>query len=145
MLMGYTAAPGPARELAVDDQAGRQEETRAERTIHGPRGLLSFAFMTLANALHAQPKALLFAEALVLVALIGVLDSINGWDVSLFLFYAAPILLVVWFGDRRLAVLCAVVCGIAWFLANKDTHPYATSYAYVWVTFNRMAYFLFVA
>jgi signal transduction histidine kinase len=107
--------------------------------------LVSCAVMNLSKALQAQPKALVFVEALVLVLLIGVLDSIGGWDVSMFLFYALPILIVVWFGNRRLAILCAIICGVVWFWAKKDTHPYGTPHAYAWATFNRMAYFLFVA
>ncbi len=102
-------------------------------------------FMKLSEALQAQPKALVFLEALVLVGLIGALDSVGGWDVSMFLFYALPILLVAWFCNRRLAILCAVICGVVWFLAKIDTHPYGTPYAYIWATLNRLAYFLFVA
>jgi signal transduction histidine kinase len=101
--------------------------------------------MKLNEALRAQPQALLFIEALILVAVIGMLDSIGGWDVSLFLFYAAPILLVVWFGNRRLAILCAITCGVVWYWAKMDSHPYGTIQAYAWATVNRMASFLFVA
>jgi len=107
--------------------------------------LISFAGMKLNQALRAQPKSLLFAEALILVAVIGALDSIGGWDVSMFLFYALPIFLLVWFGDRRLAILCAIICGLVWFWAKMDTHPYGTPHAFLWATFNRLAYFLFVA
>jgi len=107
--------------------------------------LFSFIAMNLSKALHAQPKALLFIEALVIVGLIGALDSIGGWDVSMFLFYALPILFVAWFGNRRWAILCAVACGMTWYLAKMDSHPYGTPSAYAWATFNRMAYFLFVA
>lgn len=101
--------------------------------------------MSIPDILRSQPKALVFFEALLIVILIGTLDSMGGWDVSMFLFYAFPILLVVWFSDRRWAILCAIVCGIVWFLAKKASHPYATAQAYTWATFNRMAYFLFVA
>lgn len=101
--------------------------------------------MSLSNALHKQPKALLFIESLLLVALIAKLDALGGWDVSMFLFYAVPILFVAWFGDRRLAILCAVACGVAWYLAKLDAHRYTTTYAYAWAAFNRMAYFMFVA
>jgi len=103
------------------------------------------AFLKAVQILEAQSKVFVLVEALALVVLIGVIDAISGWDVSLFLFYAFPILLVVWFGDRRLALLCAVACGVAWFWANNDTHPYTSAYAYVWAAFNRVMYFLFVA
>jgi signal transduction histidine kinase len=101
--------------------------------------------MSIADTLRSQPKALVFFEALLIVIPIGILDSLGGWDVSMFLFYAFPILMVVWFSDRRWAILCAVICAIVWFLAKKTSHPYATVQAYTWATFNRMVYFLFVA
>jgi len=101
--------------------------------------------MSIADALRRQPKVLVFFEALLIVLVIGALDSLGGWDVSMFLFYAFPILLVVWFSDRRWAIVCAITCGIVWFFAKKTSHPYGTVEAYAWATFNRLAYFLFVA
>jgi len=101
--------------------------------------------MKLSETLQGQSKVVLIVEALVLVTIIGVLDSISGWDISLFLFYAIPILLVAWFGDRRLAVFCAVACGSAWLWANRNTHPYATTYGYLWAGVNRITYFVLVA
>jgi signal transduction histidine kinase len=111
----------------------------------GAESLVSSAAMKLSEALQRQSKVLLCLEALLLIAIIGTLDSVGGWDVSMFLFYAAPILLVVWFGDRRLGILCAILCGVVWYWAKIDTHPYGTWEGYIWATFNRMAYFLFVA
>lgn len=101
--------------------------------------------MKLGDVLRKQPKGLLFAEAQLLVVLIGILDYLGGWDVSMFLFYAVPILFAVWFGGRRMAMVCAVTCGLAWYVAKRDDHPYRTPHAYAWATFNRMAYFVFVA
>jgi len=107
--------------------------------------LFSCAQMTIRKALQAQPKYLALLEAYILVSLIGFLDSINGWDISLFLFYAAPIVFVAWYCERVSAIICAVVCGLVWFWANYDTQPYAAFHAYVWAAFNRTMYFLFVA
>ena len=71
--------------------------------------------MSIADSLRRQPDALVFFEALLIVFAIGLLDSMGGWDVSMFLLYAFPILLVVWFSDRR----WAIACGVVWFLAKK--------------------------
>ena len=75
--------------------------------------------MSIADSLRRQPDALVFFEALLIVFAIGLLDSMGGWDVSMFLLYAFPILLVVWFSDRRWAIVCAIACGVVWFLAKK--------------------------
>ena len=76
--------------------------------------------MSIADFLRRQPDALVFFEALLIVFAIGLLDSMGGWDVSMFLLYAFPILLVVWFSDRRWAIVCAIACGVVWFLAKKS-------------------------
>ncbi|HSI63775.1 MAG TPA: hypothetical protein VLE43_11670, partial [Candidatus Saccharimonadia bacterium] len=69
----------------------------------------------------------------------------TGWELSLFVFYAVPIFLVVWFGNRLVGILVALACSIAWWLANETQHPYITGWGYTWATLSRMAYFLFVA
>ena len=107
--------------------------------------LISLGSMNLSKALHKQPKVLLFIEAMIMVVLIGKLDAMGGWDVSMFLFYAVPIVFVAWFGNGRLAVICAICCGAAWYMAKLDAHPYGTTQAYAWAAFNRVVYFLFVA
>jgi signal transduction histidine kinase len=101
--------------------------------------------MKFSAALHAQPKALVVIEAWMLTWIIGVLDYWSGWDVSLFLLYAIPILLLTWFGDRKSATLCAIGCGLAWFAANFQVHNYASTSAYIWAAINRLVYLLFVA
>lgn len=80
-----------------------------------------------------------------LLVLVGWLDWITGWEWSLFVFYAVPIFLVVWYGDRLTAVLVALLCSCIWWLANGSEHPYATGWGYAWAGLSRMAYFLFVA
>ncbi len=101
--------------------------------------------MKFSEALQAQPKAFVYAEAALLVVLIGLLDSVGGWDMSMFIFYAAPILLLALLTNRRSAILCALICAAVWFWAKSDTNPYGTPEAYLWATFNRTAYFIFVA
>ena len=90
-------------------------------------------------------RVLLLLAALALVALIGYADYITDWEWSLFVFYALPILLFARRGDLRLAVLTSMLCGIAWFWANENSHPYRTTSGYAWASLNRLAYFVFVA
>lgn len=87
----------------------------------------------------------LLIAAFALIALIGYADYVTEWEWSLFIFYAFPILLFARRGDLRLAILAAVLCGIAWFWANMGSHPYRTTSGYTWASVNRLAYFIFVA
>lgn len=88
---------------------------------------------------------LVLVAALALIALIGYADYVTEWEWSLFIFYAFPILLFTRRGDLRLAILTALLCGVAWFWANESSHPYRTASGYAWASLNRLAYFIFVA
>ncbi|HET6408501.1 MAG TPA: sensor histidine kinase [Chthoniobacteraceae bacterium] len=92
-----------------------------------------------------QPKWLIILEAAGCVAVIGIVDYIVPWEFSLFVLYAAPILLTVWFTDRRVGIMVACACAAVWYWANIGDHPYSTRSGYFWATANRFAYFLFVA
>src|SRR5262245_36030328 len=99
--------------------------------------------MTSSAVLPAPRKTWLFLEALALLLAIGFLDYVTAWELSLFVFYAAPIALVAWNADRRAALWVAALGGVCWYLANLQTHPYATHEGYVWATVNRLIYFAF--
>lgn len=101
--------------------------------------------MNFGDTLRAQPKIWLVVEAFVLVTVLGFIDYSTTFEVSLFVFYAVPILLLAWHGDRRMALAFAFACGFVWFFANWETHPYKSLQAYFWATINRLAYFIFVA
>jgi signal transduction histidine kinase len=99
----------------------------------------------LADVFPTQTKAVVAVEALVLSLLIGYVDYRTAWETSLFIFYAAPIFLMSWYGDRRSGILFAILSGIIWFVANYEANPYETQEGYAWATFNRVIYFIFVA
>ncbi|MEQ1858515.1 MAG: sensor histidine kinase [Chthoniobacteraceae bacterium] len=101
--------------------------------------------MKLDDASQRISKPAVLALALVSVLLIGYFDYIGGWDVSVFVFYAVPILFAVWYGDRYAGFISAAICGVVWFFANQPGNPYSTTQAYVWASANRFAYFVFVA
>lgn len=79
------------------------------------------------------------------MVLIGWVDYATGWELSFFLFYAVPLLMVVWLGERRLAVILALVSGVIWWLANLADHPYRGQWSYHWASMSRTAYFVLVA
>lgn len=50
-----------------------------------------------ASFLRRQPRWSLFTSCILLVLFIGYIDFVTGYEISLFIFYALPILLAVWF------------------------------------------------
>lgn len=101
--------------------------------------------MNLRDILSRQRTILVMAAALVMLALISWLDYVSQWEVSLFVFYALPIMLVVWYESSALGIAVAVLCMFAWWWANRDGHPYETRAGYLWATVSRFVYFACVA
>ncbi len=88
---------------------------------------------------------MIWTETLALVAICGFVDFASGWEVGFFLFYAAPILLMVRFGTRQEAVFIAILCAIVWWWADWQAgHPYITSWHQGWATLIRLGFFLMV-
>lgn len=92
-------------------------------------------------AARSQPRWLVIVAALALTAVIGYIDAVTGWELSMFVFYAAPILLVVWYGGRGLGWAAAVVCAVVWHFSNQTEQPYQTEWGYFVATFSRFVYF----
>jgi diguanylate cyclase (GGDEF)-like protein len=66
--------------------------------------------------------------ASVLLAVVGVLDYLTGYELASSLFYLAPIALITWFGGRLYGVPAAIVGTLVWFLADAKaggqySHP----------------------
>ena len=96
------------------------------------------------DAFCKQSRGLVLLEAIILSLLIGYFDYIHG-EFSLMVFYAIPIFMVVWRGNRRLALAVAALCGVLWFLAHVGSHHPRSRLAVVWASVGRFAYFAFVA
>jgi len=93
--------------------------------------------------LEQQPRRWLWAEAVLLSSFVGFIDYITGYEISVVLFYSVPILLMVWFGDRRSAVFIALLCSIIWWWADEASeHPYTQGWHQIWETIVRLGYFL---
>lgn len=96
--------------------------------------------------IQRQSKAVLLTEAILLVLLIGTIDWCSGSEMSLSLFYGAPILGAIWFCDRKSGLLIAILCGITWWWADiLAGHLYSTAWLSIWEPAARFVYFGFVA
>jgi signal transduction histidine kinase len=101
--------------------------------------------MSFTRYCRKQSKYSLLAMALLGVLFVGYLDYITGYEVSLFLFYAGPILYAVWFTDRNCTILVVLLSAVVWWWADAMAgHPYATTWVHVWETGVRLVFFGFV-
>jgi signal transduction histidine kinase len=91
------------------------------------------------------PRWVIAVLLLSLCLLIGWLDKLSGWEWSLFIFYAIPISLAVWWGGARAGYVLAVVCAVIWWMANHEENPYQTHWGYSLALVSRFAYFCIAA
>jgi PAS domain S-box-containing protein len=118
-------------------------------TIERPRTTLIRAAMSKAESivrhLHRQSHVWLFIHALALLIAIGLADYLTGDTLSLDPFYCVPVLLVVWFGNRNLAIGMAVLCASAWWSADLASgHSYSSEWLRIWDTIIRLLFFSLV-
>jgi signal transduction histidine kinase len=134
-LIKFVAAAKPPVRESTQNAANRPTESSQRKSLVMKSGEL----------FSAQPKTAVFIECLFLALVIGYIDYVTPWQWTMSVFYAPPILITVWYGPRRSSLLMAVFCAFIWYVAGLGQHPYLSNHAYLWVGFNRLVYFLFVA
>ena len=99
----------------------------------------------IARYLRRQSLVWLFIQALALTITIGLIDYLTGDEVTVDPFYSIPILLMVWFGNKNLAIVISVFCAFAWWWANAaGSHPYSSEWLRIWDTIVRLMFFCLV-
>ena len=99
----------------------------------------------LTHVMRRQPEIVALLLPLLLASGMAWIDRTTTWELSLFVFYAVPILMAVWWAGNRAGYGMAVICGVFWWASNYDTHPYETTLGYVWATMSRVIFFSVVA
>ena len=106
---------------------------------------MSLSFTDASPPVESRLRIPWYGWPLLGVLVVGYLDYVTSWELSLFVFYGVPIFLTVWYYDRNAGHLMAVICAATWWIANYTSHPYQTSLGYAWAAVSRFAYFVFVA
>lgn len=98
------------------------------------------------ESVRRQPQLSATAFGLFLVGVLAILDTLNGPDLSLELFYLLPISVVAWFAGRRTGILMSVAGTAAWFLARHATglKP-IDSFLPFWDALSKLGFFLAAA
>ena len=93
------------------------------------------------RVLFSLPAPVVAVLVAVLIILVGWADYTTGWELSLFVLYAAPIIIAVWRFGLTAGILSASLSSIVWLFANEATHPYETDLGYIWAMMSRLFYF----
>jgi len=96
--------------------------------------------------LTRQSSSVGFVESLLLLFAIAWLDLATGHQVSLVLFYSAPIVFAVWLCDNRSPFVVAGLAGVLWSWADIALgHLYSSATVQAWEISIRFAFFFLVA
>jgi signal transduction histidine kinase len=95
--------------------------------------------------LRRQPSYLVMLIPISLILLMGWLDYLTAWELSLFVFYGLPIILSVWWVSDSAGIVTALFCSVTWWFANESTHPYETQIGYAWAMISRLVFFSVVS
>ena len=93
--------------------------------------------------LRRQSRLQLCIEVLALEILVGYIDYLTGYDVTIYPFYSIPILVMVWFGDIKLAAVVSILSTLSWWWADSG-HHYTTEWLRLWEAIMRFMFFSLV-
>jgi len=91
--------------------------------------------------MRQQPWFLVMLLPACLVVLMGWVDYTTEWELSLFVFYAVPIILAVWLMGDMGGIAIALLCSAVWWFANQNFHPYETQFGYAWAMLSRLIFY----
>ncbi len=80
--------------------------------------------MNLLEHLERRSRASLLVMGVALVVVLCALDYAAGPDVSLILFYLAPIFLAAWFVGRRAGIVLSLLSGASWLVVAATTESH---------------------
>ena len=92
--------------------------------------------------LGLRSPAGLFAAMLLLVAIVGVLDYVTGYEIDFYPFYSVPILLIAYLGSRSASLLIVALSAAAWWYADAASgHLYSQAWMRTWGLLVRLMFF----
>lgn len=100
---------------------------------------------TLARRASARPPWMITSALFLVLVGIGWGDYVTGWELSVSVIYALPILIGIWVSGRNSGLLLALLCAPVWWVANQNQTAYQTEWGYNLALLNREIFWLFVA
>ncbi len=88
----------------------------------------------------------LAALASTLLAVVGVLDHVTGYQLSFSVFYVAPIAVMAWYGSRMTGLIFSGLAAAVWLLVDATSGAvYDTTATAFWNALVRLTYFITIA
>lgn len=97
------------------------------------------------NYFRGLSKTTIILISLVIVIVLGLIDSSTGVEYSFAIFYLLPITFITWYTGKRYGVIIALISTIAWLNADmQDMSRYSVSTVPYWNALVRFCFFFIV-
>lgn len=78
-----------------------------------------------------------------MIAVLGIVDYLIGYEISFSVFYLLPVVFVAWFHERNYAITVSVISASVWLCADAlSGHGYSHVAIPVWNSIMRLGFFL---
>jgi len=102
--------------------------------------------MNIVSKLERRSQPFMIVLGLILIAAVGVVDYLTGYQPAFSLFYVLPILFVTWLTSWRLGIIASVVSAVVWLGADVASgHSFFNPFIPIWNTLIRLSLFLIIA
>ena len=99
--------------------------------------------MKIFQSLDKQNKSFLILSGFILIAVLGIVNYLAGYEFAFSVFYVLPLLMITWAANRRLGLIASIVSTAVWFTADVTSgHSYSTPFISVWNALIRFAFFV---
>jgi diguanylate cyclase (GGDEF)-like protein len=97
------------------------------------------------DSLEKRSKLFVVTVGFSIIAALGILDFLTGYEFAFSLFYLIPIVLITWCTGRRLGIAASLVSTVVWIISDVAAEsPSFSSFIYVWNTVMGFVFFIIV-
>lgn len=98
------------------------------------------------NAVTGKPVWMIGCLVFPLILLLGLIDFLTGYELSISVFYLIPVSIAAWYGNRQLVYIASVISAACWMIVEETAAQlYTQEWILYWNTATRLAFFIIVA
>jgi len=100
---------------------------------------------TLFEQLYKLSERSILIIGFFMVALLGVIDYVSGYEMSFAIFYLLPVMFIGWFSEKTYAAAASILSAVVWYLADiLSGHLYSHTMLPIWNAIMRLGFFLLI-
>lgn len=132
----------PRGRIEFLSELGRGPDGRCQ-SLSGRSTLLRTLIIAFDRVLSRLSRARLLGVCLASVVVIALVDFLTGYEISMSLFYLAPVATAAWYAGKRPGITLAVLSSLSWFVADIAAGNHYSHWSVpIWNASIRLGFFL---